>query len=88
MEIRQHAKTVQDSTVTAIATWAYNRMKATPPLQGTQMTYNDYGEVGNYKQVVAMVLDKGITVRVHFYNNKGDNAPADSAMVVFSQKAY
>ena len=87
MEIRQHAKTVQDSTVTAIATWAYNRMKTTPPLQGTQMTY-DYGVVGNYKQVIATVLDKGITVRVHFYNNKGDNAPADSAMVVFSQKAY
>ena len=87
MEIRQHAKTVQDSTVTAIATWAYNKMKAIPPLQGTQMTY-DYGTVGNYKQVIAIVLDKGITVRVHFYNNKGDNAPADSAMVVFSQKAY
>ena len=87
MEIRQHAKTVQDSTVTAIAVWAYNRMKATPPLQGTQMTY-DYSVVGNYKQVIAMVLDKGITVRVHFYSNKGDNATADSAMVVFSQKAY
>ena len=87
MEIRQHAKTVQDSTVTAIAVWAHNRMKATPPLQGTQMTY-DYSVVGNYKQVIATVLDKGITVKVHFYNNKGDNAPADSAMVVFSQKAY
>ena len=87
MEIRQHAKTVQDSTVTAIANLAYNKLKANPPLEGTQMTY-DYGVVGNYKQVIAMVLDKGITVRVHFYSNKGDNAPADSAMVVYSQKAY
>ena len=48
MEIRQHAKTVQDSTVTAIANLAYNRMKATPPLQGTQMTY-DYGVVTTNK---------------------------------------
>ena len=87
MEIRQHAKTVQDSTVTAIATWAYNKMKANSPLQGTQMTY-DYEVVGNYKQVIATVLDKGITVRVHFYKNKGDNAPSDSAIVVFNQKAY
>ena len=87
MEIRKHAKTVQDSTVTAIAVWAYNRMKATPPLQGTQMGY-EYGAVGNYGYVRAQVLDKGITVRVHFYNKYKDDAPADEAIVVFSQKAY
>lgn len=86
MEIRKPAKTVPVSTVQAIAMWGYSKIKEHRPVGG-QMSYN-YDPIGKYKNVLVQVLDKGITVRVHFYNKFEDDTPADSAMVVFSKKAY
>lgn len=51
------------------------------------MTYQ-HPAVGEYKIVNVMVLDKGITVKIHFYKEFGHNTADDHAMVVFGKKAY
>lgn len=87
MEIRVPAKTVPSATVQAIAMWGYDKAKTLRNLIGGQMTY-DHPAVGEYEKVNVMVLDKGISVKIHFYKKNKHSETDDHALVVFDKPVY